>query len=263
MIRRFAACAFSRVSATCGWQHGHSDGPFIPKAPMDITDPHFAVAVLQIVWIDLLLSGDNAVVIALACRALPAERRRAGILLGAATAILLRIAFALVVSSLLAVPFLRIVGGLLLVSIAVKLAVGEEEADPSVAESATLWRAVRTIAVADAVMSLDNVVAVAAAARGHAALFVFGLVLSIPLIIMGASLITALLLRFPVVVWAGAALLGWIAGEMIVADPAIADQIPPALHATPGAGIVVAILVVGTALVLSRRRAAMQGAKRD
>jgi YjbE family integral membrane protein len=210
---------------------------------MDINDPQFLVAVLQIVWIDLLLSGDNAVVIALACRALPEDRRRTGILLGAATAVLLRIVFALVVSSLLAIPFLRIVGGLLLVTIAVKLALGEEATDPTIAESSTLWRAVRTIAVADAVMSLDNVVAVAAAAKGHAALFVFGLILSIPLIV-----------RFPFIVWAGAALLGWIAGEMIATDPFIAERMPPMPHITEVAGGITALIVVGTALLLSRRR---------
>jgi YjbE family integral membrane protein len=221
---------------------------------MDINDPQFLVAVLQIVWIDLLLSGDNAVVIALACRALPEDRRRTGILLGAATAVLLRIVFALVVSSLLAIPFLRIVGGLLLVTIAVKLALGEEATDPTIAESSTLWRAVRTIAVADAVMSLDNVVAVAAAAKGHAALFVFGLILSIPLIVMGASVITALLVRFPFIVWAGAALLGWIAGEMIATDPFIAERMPPMPHITEVAGGITALIVVGTALLLSRRR---------
>lgn len=225
---------------------------------MDINDPQFLVAVLQIVWIDLLLSGDNAIVIAMACRGLPENRRRTGILLGAATAVALRILFALIVSTLLEIPLLRIVGGLLLVTIAVKLAVGEAEPDPTVAASGTLWRAVRTIAIADAVMSLDNVVAVAAAAKGHTALFVFGLVLSIPLIIMGASLITALLIRFPVVVWAGAALLGWIAGEMIATDPLIAGRLPLAPHLPAITGGAVALLVVGLAFLLTQRRTAMR-----
>ncbi|KQP42828.1 hypothetical protein ASF49_03090 [Methylobacterium sp. Leaf104] len=226
---------------------------------MDISDPQFLLAVLQIVWIDLLLSGDNAVVIALACRSLPEHRRRTGILLGAGTAVLLRIVFALVVSSLLAIPLLRIVGGLLLMVIAVKLAVGEDEADPTVAESTTLWRAVRTIAIADAVMSLDNVVAVSAAAKGHAALFVFGLLLSIPLIIMGASLITALLVRFPLILWAGAALLGWIAGEMIATDPLVAGAIAPVGHASEIAGTAAALLVVGVARILSQQRTVRAG----
>ncbi|WP_264049313.1 TerC family protein [Methylobacterium flocculans] len=229
---------------------------------MDITDPQFALAVLQIVWIDLLLSGDNAVVIALACRALPENQRRRGILLGAGTAVLLRIVFALVVSSLLAIPFLRIVGGGLLMVIAVKLALGEEEDGPAITESDTLWRAVRTIAIADAVMSLDNVVAVAAAAKGHTSLFIFGLVLSIPLIIMGASLITSLLVRFPAIVWAGAALLGWIAGEMIATDPFVATRLPHLAHAAEIGGASVAILVVIAALLLSRRRAAIRGEQR-
>lgn len=225
---------------------------------MDINDPQFLVAVLQIVWIDLLLSGDNAIVIALACRGLPAESRRIGILLGAATAVALRILFALIVSTLLEIPLLRIVGGILLVTIAVKLAVGEDESDPSVAESGTLWRAVRTIAIADAVMSLDNVVAVAAAAKGHTELFVFGLVLSIPLIIMGASLITALLVRFPFIVWAGAALLGWIAGEMIATDPLVSGWMPPVPHLKEITGGVVAILVVALAFLMTQRRASRE-----
>jgi YjbE family integral membrane protein len=226
---------------------------------MDVSDPQFFLAVLQIVWIDLLLSGDNAVVIALACRSLPETHRRTGILLGAGTAVLLRIVFALVVSSLLAIPLLRIFGGILLLVIAVKLAVGEDEADPTVAESTTLWRAVRTIAIADAVMSLDNVVAVAAAAKGHTILFVFGLLLSIPLIIMGASLITTLLVRFPLVLWAGAALLGWIAGEMIATDPLILGTTAPIPHATEIAGALAAMLVVGIAQILARKRNARAG----
>ncbi|NEU10941.1 TerC family protein [Methylobacterium sp. BTF04] len=220
---------------------------------MDLLNPHFLVSVLEIVWIDLLLSGDNAVVIAMACRALPEDRRRIGIMLGAATAVALRIVFALVVSSLLAVPFLRVVGGLLLVWIAVKLAVGEDEEAPVVDGSRSLWKAVRTIAIADAVMSLDNVVAIAAAAKGHASLFVFGLLLSIPLIVMGAALVTALLKRFPLIVWAGAALLGWIAGEMIVTDPFVAERVAGVDHIRELAAIAVTLLVVGCAYGMKRR----------
>ena len=159
--------------------------------------------------------------IALACRSLPAHQKRLGILLGAGTAVGLRIIFALVISYLLGVPYLRIIGGLLLFWIAVKLVVGEDEADHHISESDNLWKAVRTIAIADAVMSLDNVVAIAAASRGHPELFIFGLLLSIPLIMAGATLITSLISRFPVFVWAGAALLGYIAAEMIVTDPAV------------------------------------------
>ncbi len=180
--------------------------------------PTFWFALLQIIWIDLLLSGDNAVVIALACRKLPPHQRRTGILLGAGAAVGLRIMFAFGVTFLLTVPFLKIGGGLLLFWIAIKLATDEHDAHGEVEASASLWGAVRTIAIADAVMSLDNVVAIAAAAKGHPELFIFGLLLTIPLIIAGSSLLTTLLTRFPILVWIGAALLGWIAGEMIVGD---------------------------------------------
>lgn len=184
-------------------------------------DSQFLISILQIIWIDILLSGDNAVVIALACRSLPERRRRMGMLLGAGAAVSLRILFALIITYLLAVPYLKIAGGLLLFWIAVKLVVGEEGEARDIAETQSLWRAVRTIAIADAVMSLDNVIAIAAASRGHPELFIFGLVLSIPLIIAGSALILKLIARFPIVVWAGAALLGWIAAEMIVSDPVI------------------------------------------
>jgi YjbE family integral membrane protein len=190
---------------------------------MDLFSTQFLVSLLQIIWIDILLSGDNAVVIALACRSLPAHQRRKGILLGAGTAVGLRIIFALVISYLLAVPYLRIGGGVLLFWIAVKLVVGDGEDDHDIAATDNLWKAVRTIAIADAVMSLDNVVAIAAASRGHPELFIFGLLLSIPLIMAGATLITNLISRFPIFVWAGAALLGYIAAEMIVTDPAVLD----------------------------------------
>ncbi len=185
---------------------------------MDFTSPTFWVSLLQIIWIDLLLSGDNAVVIALACRSLPQKQRKWGILLGAAAAVGLRIIFALVVSYLLGIPFLKVAGGLLLLWIAVKLVTDNDGEAHDIQASDSLWKAVRTIAIADAVMSLDNVVAIAAAARGHPELFIFGLLLTIPLIIFGSQMVLALLTRFPALIWAGAALLGWIAGEMLVGD---------------------------------------------
>jgi YjbE family integral membrane protein len=182
----------------------------------------FLVSLLQVIWIDLLLSGDNAVVIAMACRSLPAHQRKLGITLGALTAVGLRIVFAFLISELLGVPFLRIVGGLLLFWIAIKLIQGDDDgAHGNIEASTSLWKAVRTIAIADAVMSLDNVVAIAAASRGHPELFIFGLLLSIPLIMVGATLITKLITRFPIIVWAGAGLLGYIAAEMIVTDPVV------------------------------------------
>lgn len=224
------------------------------KVSMITLDTPFLVSVLQIVWIDLLLSGDNAVVIALACRALPPRQRRIGMLLGAGTAVALRIVFALAITWLLAVPLLRVVGGVLLVWIAVKLALGEDEDAHTVDESTSLWRAVRTIAIADAVMSLDNVVAIAAAAKGHVELFVFGLLLSIPLIVMGATLISRLLQKYPAIVWAGAGLLGWIAGEMIATDPFVVERIAAVPHAATWAAAACAAFVIGVAALLTRRR---------
>jgi YjbE family integral membrane protein len=193
--------------------------------PMDFFTSAHLVSILQIIWIDLLLSGDNAVVIALACRSLPPEQRKWGVILGAGAAIVLRIGFALIISQLLAIPFLKVVGGVLLFWIAVKLIRGEETEEKNIQASDRLWQAVKTIAIADAVMSLDNVVAIAAAAKGEPALFIFGLLLSIPLIMIGAQLIMNLLTRFPALIWAGAALLGWIAGEMIVSDPVVTGRL--------------------------------------
>ena len=189
--------------------------------PMDFSSSAFWTSLLQIIWIDLLLSGDNAVVIALAVRSLPEKQRKVGILLGAGAAVGLRIIFAVVVTYLLAVPFLKVVGALLLFWIAIKLAKGEEEAHSDIEASDNLWKAVRTIAIADAVMSLDNVLAIAAAARGHFELFIFGLLLTIPLIVYGARLLSTVLERFPILIWLGAALLGWIAGEMLLGDLAV------------------------------------------
>ncbi|MFT0861594.1 TerC family protein [Ancylobacter sp. G4_0304] len=200
---------------------------------MDFSSPIFWVSLLQIIWIDLLLSGDNAVVIALACRSLPEKQRKWGILLGAGAAVGLRIIFALAVSYLLGVPLLKVVGALLLFWIAIKLVLDEEGGDHHVESADSLWKAVRTIAIADAVMSLDNVVAIAAAARGHAELFIFGLLLTIPLIIFGSQLILKLISRFPALIWFGAALLGWIAGEMLVSDKIVLETMQ-----TMGPGLV-------------------------
>jgi YjbE family integral membrane protein len=208
--------------------------------------PQTLIAIAQIIWIDLLLSGDNAVVIALACRKLPSHQRRMGVFLGASTAVALRILFAIIISWLLEIPLLGAIGGVLLFWIAVKLVTGEED-EAHVSESETLWQAVRTIAIADAVMSLDNVVAIAAASDGNVWLFTFGLIVSIPLIIMGSTLIMSLIARFPLFVWGGAALLGWIGGEMVVTDPWLVARLGHAagewhlVGATAGAAIVIAI----------------------
>jgi YjbE family integral membrane protein len=210
--------------------------------------PAYLLAIAQIIWIDLLLSGDNAVVIAMACRSLPSKQRRIGIFLGAGAAVGLRIIFAFIITQILGVPFLKAIGGLLLVWIAVKLVNGEEHAEHNINASNRLWQAVGTIAVADAVMSLDNVVAIAAIAREDYSLFMFGLALSVPLIVVGASIITNIIAKYPIFVWAGAALLGWIAGEMIISDTAafakLGIDVPHGLHyvaATAGAALVLAL----------------------
>jgi YjbE family integral membrane protein len=179
----------------------------------------FALQSLKIIWINILLSGDNAVVIALACRSLPRWQRFWGIILGALAAVVLRIVFTVGLQFILELQWLRLVGGVLLLWIAVKLLVQEDPDESSVASSDTLWGAIRTVAIADVVMSLDNVLAIAAAARGDAWLIVFGLAVSIPLIVAGATAIMALLHRLPILVWAGGGLLGWIAGELIAEDP--------------------------------------------
>src|SRR5690349_5534696 len=190
---------------------------------VDMT-PQFWISVVQIIWINVLLSGDNAIVIALACRNLPQKQRVAGMFLGTGVALLLRLIFAAVVSTLMLLPFVKIVGGAALFWIAIKLLEPNEEGNGHGA-SESLWHAVKLIAVADVVMSLDNVIAVAAVADGSLALLVFGLGVSIPAIVAGANIIMALLNYFPLIIWAGAALLGWIAGDVSASDPVIADYV--------------------------------------
>ena len=184
-----------------------------------------AVSVAKIIGINIILSGDNAVVIALACRGLPPKQRMYGILLGAGAAIVLRIIFTVLVNQLLGIPYLKLIGGLLLFWIAVKLVIHEDASEDSVSSGSNLWEAVKIVAIADVVMSLDNVLAIAAAAGGDMNLIIFGLIISIPLVIGGATLITSLLTRYPILVWAGAALLGWVAGELLATEPALAPAV--------------------------------------
>lgn len=220
-------------------------------------DPALWGKLLEIVALNIVLSGDNAVVIALACRALSPEQRTKGIALGAGVAVVLRVVFTVLIASLLNMPFLHIVGALLLVWIAVKLIVEDGESDEdSIAASSKLWKAVQTVAIADIVMSLDNVLAIAAVAKDSIPLLVAGLVISIPLIVLGASLITSLLTRFPVLVWAGAALLGWVAGEMFDSDPwLIARFGAETLHRFEyPAALIGALLVLGLGYLLKHRR---------
>ncbi len=225
--------------------------------------PAFWVAISQIIGIDILLAGDNAVVIALACRMLPPKQRMWGMILGAGVAILMRVFFTLVISQALALPFLKLVGGLLLIWIAVKLLAPEQEeiGEDKIKGSSNLWSAVRVVAIADIVMSLDNVIAIAAAAETAAGridplhaeaiksmLIVFGLAASVPLIVAGSALVITLLLKFPILVWFGAGLLGWIAGDIILKDPIMLRVITPEdvqrwhyVASVAGAAIVVAI----------------------
>jgi YjbE family integral membrane protein len=216
---------------------------------MDFITPYL-IPLAQIIWIDLLLSGDNAVVIALACRGLPPEQRRVGILLGTAVAIVLRILFAFVISWLLGIPFLKVIGGLLLFWVAWQLLTGHDSGHENLSPADTMWKAVRTIAVADAVMSLDNVLALAAASKGNLWLFTFGILLTIPLIIYGSQLVLKMIERFPIIVWLGAALLGWIGGELIAADPGLIKLLgfdpSDRLGAIIGAVAVVALGLIGT-----------------
>ncbi|MGO4526744.1 TerC family protein [Microvirga sp. 2MCAF35] len=214
------------------------------------------IKLLGIIWINIILSGDNAVVIALACRGLPEDKRRIGMVLGAGVAVALRVIFTIVVAALLTTPFLKIVGGLLLLWIAVKLLHGDDD-EGGVKETDRLWHAVWTVVVADAVMSLDNVLAIAAVAQDSTVLLVIGLAISIPLIVAGAALIMKLLDRIPLLVWAGAALLGWVAGEMLISDPWLVGRLGQELSHKAE----IPIAIVGAALVLAigyvtRQRAA-------
>ncbi|HEY8336423.1 MAG TPA: TerC family protein [Tardiphaga sp.] len=203
----------------------------------EMQQPAFWLAVGKIIWINILLSGDNALVIAMACRSLAPKQRMWGMILGAAAAVILRIIFTGIVATLMELPYLKLVGGLALIVIAAKLLVPEEEEEDGVHAASHLWAAVQIVVVADIVMSLDNVIAVAAAANGSVPLLILGLAISVPLIVAGAALIMALLTRLPLLVWAGAALLGWIAGEVIATDPAVAPLLHRMFDGPFGAGL--------------------------
>lgn len=216
----------------------------------------FWVAVGQIILIDILLGGDNAVVIALACRKLPVAQRNKGIFWGVVGAIGLRVALIYFALQLLAIPYLKIVGGLLLFWIGIKLVIPEDEdAHNDIAGSVTLAGAVKTIIVADAVMSIDNVIAVAAASHGSIALVVFGIVVSVPIVVWGSKLVLALMDRYPVVIVAGGGLLGWIGGGMLLTDPIVPsswrDTLPLGSHLASGLG---ALLVIAVGKWLASRQ---------
>lgn len=221
--------------------------------PLPLLSPDFGLAALQVALIDLVLSGDNAVVIALACRNLPPEQRRRGIVLGTLGAVVLRIALSALAAALLHLPGLELVGGLLLLWIGVKLLAEEEEA-AEIAPSAHLWGAVRVIVVADLVMSLDNVVGVAGAAHGDLRLLFFGLLLSIPLIVWSSQLLLRLMQRWPLIAPLGAGLLGWVGGDMVWADPLLRPSLAdlPDWSGTAAAALA-ALSVVGAGRALARR----------
>ena len=214
------------------------------------------VAIIQIIAIDIILGGDNAIIIALACRNLPQRQKRLGILWGAAGAIILRCILVFFASTLLTIPSLKLIGGLLLLWIGIKLLADEDDFDEgAIKQSTSLYDAVRTIIIADFVMSLDNSVAIAAAAKGNMALVIFGLLLSVPIIIGGSAIILKLMTRFPIIITIGGALLGWLAGDLIAHDPLLADYVKtlPAMTPTYAAAGCALLVVVAGRIAASRK----------
>jgi YjbE family integral membrane protein len=190
-------------------------------------DAQFLTSLLSIVIIDLILAGDNAVVIAMAVRSLPKAQRRKGIIFGSLAAVLLRVVLTFFVAQMLGMSYVKLIGGIVIVWIAVKLFVEDEEATETHREAASLWHAVRIIVIADITMALDNMLAVGAASHGNFYLLLFGLGLSIPFIVFTSSLLSMLMDRFPVIIYIGAALLGKIGGEMIITDPVVVRLLAP------------------------------------
>ena len=200
---------------------------------MEFFNDAWLITVLQIVAIDIVLGGDNAIIIALACRNLPKHQRRAGILWGTAGAIILRVIMVFFATSLMEIPGLRLIGGILLIWIGVKLLTEVETHDfnSKINQSSNLLTAIRTIIIADFVMSLDNALAITAAAKGDITLVVFGLLLSVPIIIWGSALILRLMEQFPIIITAGAGLLGWLGGGLVISDKLLANFIVVSLPA--------------------------------
>ena len=224
-----------------------------------LTSPAFWVALGQIIMIDILLGGDNAVVIALACRKLPPAQRTKGILWGTAGAIVLRVILIFFAMTLLALPWLKFIGALLLVWIGIKLIAPDDEGHGDVATSDKLLAAIKTIIVADLVMSVDNVLAIAGAAQGahqdhQLALVIFGLLVSIPIIVWGSTMVLKLMGRFPVIITLGAMLLGWIAGQMAYTDPAIKAYVPASAFWGYAAAAVGALLVLAAGKLMQARQ---------
>ncbi len=221
--------------------------------------PEFWLAVGQIVMIDILLGGDNAVVIALACRNLPPALRTKGIVWGTAGAIALRVVLIFFAMSLLKLPYLKLVGALLLLWIGIKLLVPEDDDHGNLQASDRLLGAIKTIIVADFVMSVDNVIGIAGAAQGagheghQMPLVIFGLLVSIPIIVWGSTMVLKLMDRFPIIITAGGMLLGWIAGTLAVSDPVVSPHVPDAASTRYFAGTLGALLVLVVGTVLAKR----------
>ena len=222
-------------------------------------DAQFWTALLEIIAVNIVLSGDNAVVIALACRSLPPHQQRIGIILGAGAAILMRVAFTAVAATLMTMPTIGIIGGALLLWIGWKLLTDESDGEDHVQAAGHLWGAVRTVLIADAVMSLDNVIAVAGAAQGSLVLLLFGLAVSIPLIVWSSQVILRWMERWPWIVLLGAGLLGYVAGQMIFTDPGIVGLLQPLpAWSAKAAGAIGALLVVIVGRWLEQRILARQ-----
>jgi YjbE family integral membrane protein len=227
-----------------------------------LQSPEFWIGLVKIVWINIILSGDNAVVIALAARTLPANQQKLAVVWGSGAAVVLRVILTVVAAKLLALPYLQIVGGMLLLWIGVQLlSEDDEDHEGEARHHGTLMAAIRTILIADLVMSLDNVIAVAAAAQGSITLLVLGLAISIPLVIFGATLMVKLMERFPVIVVAGAGLIGWVGGETIASDAVFAQWLASHrwMHyaaAGAGAALVIAVGKVLQALASGQEEAA-------
>ena len=222
---------------------------------LDFTSPLFWSAFGSIVLANIVLSGDNAVVIAMAARTLKPEQRVKAIFWGSAAAIVMRIVLTIVAIQLLTLPYLKMIGAVLLVYIGVDLLKGEDEEDGEGKEVSGMMAAIRTILIADLVMSLDNVLAVAAAAKGNLPLLVLGLLISIPLIVFGATLLTKVMERFPIIITIGAALLGFLAGEMLLTDPAVTSKFGTISEQTVMfGGVLGAVLVVALGTYLTKRQ---------
>lgn len=198
--------------------------------------------ILQVVWIDILLSGDNAVVVAMACRGLPESQRTIGIVAGVALAVIMRIVCSVFLASVLDIPYLKVVGGVMLAWIAVDLIRGEDGDVTEKSGSKRLFSAVITVAMADLIMSTDNIMAIVGVSHGNVLVFIIGLLVSMPLMIVGASAISAVVARLPWLVWAGGALLGWIAMTMAFDDIALSAYAPNAIQAGLG-GALGAVLI--------------------